>query len=126
MRIGRRFAYGYCNGRFPYLPLPERETLARYFYHISSHTGSGEYALAALLAPGAWAREPLHSRLALLTMPTTFIYGGHDWMDKRHAEAAAQQMTVPVKIVSVPDAGHHLHMDNPSSFNQIVAEAINS
>lgn len=116
----------YCNGRFPYLPQSERASLARYFYHISSHTGSGEYALAALLAPGAWAREPLHSRLPLLTMPTTFIYGANDWMDRRHAEEAAEKMTVPVEIVSVSHAGHHLHMDNPAEFNRILAKAINN
>ena len=120
--LGPRFAQGYVNNRFAYLSEAERLALGSYFYHISADSGSGEYALAALLAPGAWAREPLHSRLPLLAMPTTFIYGANDWMDKAHAELAATSMTVPVRIISVADAGHHLHMDNPDDFNRILAE----
>jgi cardiolipin-specific phospholipase len=122
--LGPRFAHGYINNRFPYLPEPERISLATYFYHISADSGSGEYALAALLAPGAWAREPLHSRLPKLAMPTTFMYGENDWMDKRHAAAAAEKMTVEVDIISVSQAGHHLNLDNPQEFNRIVADQV--
>lgn len=122
--LGPRFAFGYINNRFPFLPEDERATLGNYFYHISVGIGSGEYALAALLAPGAWAREPLHRKLASLRMPTTFLYGESDWMDCRHAEEAAPQMTVPVKIISVSGAGHHLNVDNPEEFNKLVAEEV--
>lgn len=122
--LGPRFAFSYVNRRFGYLSPPARAALGDYFYHISASAGSGEYALAALLAPGAWAREPLHSRLPQLSMPVTFIYGANDWMDRTHAEQAAASMTVPVKILSVPEAGHHLHMDNPDEFTRIVASEI--
>lgn len=44
-------------------------------YHITSSAGSGEFALSAILAPGAYARRPLFHRLADLKMPTVFIYG---------------------------------------------------
>lgn len=115
---------GYVDKRFAYLADKERTDLGRYFYHISADVGSGEYALAALLAPGAWAREPLFRRLPSIAMPTTFLYGEHDWMDRNHAESAASEMQVPVRIISVPDAGHHLNLDNPEEFNRIVTEEV--
>lgn len=45
----------------------------------------GEYALRHLLAPGAWAHEPLAERLRELKVPVTFIYGEADWMRPEHA-----------------------------------------
>ena len=54
-----------------------------YLLHILSADGSGERALPHLLAPGAWAREPLTSAFAHLKVPVAFIYGAHDWMDVR-------------------------------------------
>lgn len=120
--FGPRMAAGYINGRFSFLPPGERQLLGNYFYHICADKPSGEYALAALLAPGAWAREPLHRRLPDLRMPCTFLYGQHDWMDKRHAEEAAQRMHDAI-VHSVEGADHHLYIDNPGEFNRLVAEA---
>jgi hypothetical protein len=51
--------------------------------------GSGEFALPQLLAPGAWAREPLTPAFAGLRVPVSFIYGERDWMDWRAGAAAA-------------------------------------
>lgn len=119
--LGARMANGYINARFASLPLPDRQLLGRYFYHISVAPPSGEFALAAILAPGAWAREPLHHRLPDLSMPCSFIYGQHDWMDKRHAEAAMSQMR-EAKLYCVEGADHHLHVDNPAEFNRIISE----
>lgn len=80
--------------------------------------------MAALLAPGAWAREPLHNKLSSISMPTTFIYGEYDWMDKSHAETAASQMHVPNRIISLPNSGHHLNIDNAAAFNSAVSSDI--
>lgn len=120
--FGPRMAAGYVNGRFSFLPPGERQLLGSYFYHVCADKPSGEYALAALLAPGAWAREPLHRRLPDLSMPCTFLYGQHDWMDKRHAEEAAKRMRDAI-VHSVEGADHHLYIDNPGEFNRLVAEA---
>ncbi|KAI8970861.1 Alpha/Beta hydrolase protein, partial [Pilobolus umbonatus] len=75
----------YTSRRFVYLSNAEQHDLYDYVYHISSSSGSGEFALAAVLAPGAYARKPLFHRLAKLTMPTVFIYGDNDWMDYKAA-----------------------------------------
>lgn len=59
--------------RFHYLNQEDAKDLHDYVYHICAQPGSGEYALATLLLPGAFARKPLFDRLARLSMPTTFI-----------------------------------------------------
>ncbi|KAI9099995.1 Alpha/Beta hydrolase protein [Phlyctochytrium arcticum] len=108
----------YTNRRFSYLDQEDSNDLHGYIYHISAQPGSGEFALARLLLPGAWARQPLHNRLLKLPMPVTFLYGDIDWMDYRMALTAASKMTVPTRVGRVKDAGHHLYLDNPLGFNR--------
>lgn len=91
-------------------------------YNITSSPGSGEYALAAVLAPGAYARKPLIHRLAGLQMPTVFVYGEYDWMDSTAAEKAKKVMKVPVKIISIANGGHHMYLENPVDFNKAIIE----
>lgn len=54
-----------------------------YFYHITAAKGSGEFALAYLLGPFAWARHPLEGRLqelkARLCLPRAVL------LAQRHA-----------------------------------------
>lgn len=94
-------------------------------YNITSSTGSGEFALAAILAPGAYARKPLFHRLSGLKMPTIFIYGEQDWMDYEAAEKAKKFMKVPVKVIRVPEGGHHMYLENPEFFNEVVRAEMN-
>ncbi|KAJ3014671.1 hypothetical protein HKX48_005019 [Thoreauomyces humboldtii] len=119
---GPNLVHRYTTRRFAYLDESDSNDFRDYIYHISAQPGSGEFALSRLLLPGAWARCPLHDRLATLTMPTTFIYGSGDWMDYKSAVSAAQHMKVPVRVARVADAGHHLYMDNPEAFNAALIE----
>jgi len=50
-----------------------------------------------------------------------YIDGEHDWMDHRAAEETVKTMNVPTKVVIVPEAGHHVHLDNPTQFDKVVA-----
>jgi cardiolipin-specific phospholipase len=95
-----------------------------YRYHITSSTGSGEYALASVLSPGAYARKPLIHRLPELKMPTVFIYGAIDWMDYRSAEEASKKMSVYTKIYRINEGGHHMYLDNHDEFNDVVTEVL--
>eukprot|EP00484_Ammonia_sp_Unknown_P028525 CAMPEP_0197034808 /NCGR_PEP_ID=MMETSP1384-20130603/12777_1 /TAXON_ID=29189 /ORGANISM="Ammonia sp." /LENGTH=625 /DNA_ID=CAMNT_0042464767 /DNA_START=72 /DNA_END=1949 /DNA_ORIENTATION=+ len=45
---------------------PLKPLLAEYLYHVVAQPGSGEYALNKILAPGAWARNPLSKRMGAL------------------------------------------------------------
>ncbi|KAG9228293.1 Alpha/Beta hydrolase protein [Amylocarpus encephaloides] len=61
--FGPRFVSGWTSRRFSHLPENESEVLHAYAYSLFRQKGSGEYALAYILAPGAFARSPLIRRI---------------------------------------------------------------
>lgn len=71
--LGRNLVRQYCTRRFPQLSTQEQEQMFEYLRSISSLDGSGEYAMARLLQPGAWARRPIGPRLSELKMPVVFL-----------------------------------------------------
>lgn len=71
--FGRNLVQRYTSRRFAYLDEAEAKDFHDYLYHICAQCGSGEYALASLLLPGAIAKLPLFDRLAGLSIPTSFM-----------------------------------------------------
>lgn len=61
--FGPRFVSGWTSRRFSHLPESESQVLHDYAYSLFRQRGSGEYALAYILAPGAFARSPLIRRI---------------------------------------------------------------
>lgn len=61
--LGPRFVSGWTTRRFAHLPPEEAQALHTYVYSLFKQKGSGEYALAYVLAPGAFARSPLIRRI---------------------------------------------------------------
>lgn len=114
--LGPRFVSGWTSRRFSHLPEPEAQALHEYAYNLFKQRGSGEYALAYILAPGAFARSPLIRRIGgvgrqpLSTgvsttenqsnsegkketgFPVIMMYGENDWMDVAGGYAAEQKL----------------------------------
>lgn len=61
--LGPRLVSGWTSRRFSHLPSDEALALHDYSYSLFRLRGSGEYALAYVLAPGAFARSPLIRRI---------------------------------------------------------------
>jgi cardiolipin-specific phospholipase len=61
--LGPRVVSGWTTRRFSHLPTAESDALHTYAYSLFRQRGSGEYALAYILAPGAFARSPLIRRI---------------------------------------------------------------
>lgn len=61
--LGPRLVSGWTTRRFAHLPPEEAQALHDYSYSLFRQRGSGEYALAYILAPGAFARSPLIRRI---------------------------------------------------------------
>lgn len=61
--MGPRLVSGWTSRRFSHLPPDESQALHDYSYSLFRQRGSGEYALAYVLAPGAFARSPLIRRI---------------------------------------------------------------
>lgn len=114
--LGPRFVSGWSSRRFSHLPADESEALHTYAYNLFRQRGSGEYALAYILAPGAFARSPLIRRIGGLGRqplpaadnntyspeqpaltketgyPVVLMYGENDWMDVAGGLAAEQRL----------------------------------
>ncbi|RPA88128.1 putative alpha/beta hydrolase [Ascobolus immersus RN42] len=138
--LGPRFVSGWTSRRFGNLPKEEAEALHTYAYSLFRQRGSGEYALPYILAPGAFARDPLVRRihkLGTLGVPTVLMYGDMDWMDvaggyaSEHAirstrieDPTMQKWATDVKgeakVLVVRNSGHHLYVDNWREFNEMV------
>ncbi|EME28764.1 probable cardiolipin-specific deacylase, mitochondrial [Galdieria sulphuraria] len=127
--FGRWLTMKYAHRRFQHcLPEAARVQVAEYVYEMCVRgTPSGEYALNAILLPGAWAKQPLCDRWDKVRVPTIFIYGEQDWMDYRAALALKQQYNSFITdIRRVPFAGHYLFLENPQDFHKQFLEALNS
>ena len=61
--LGPRLVSGWTSRRFSHLPTDQAQALHDYSYSLFRQRGSGEYALAYVLAPGAFARSPLIRRI---------------------------------------------------------------
>ncbi|EDN10205.1 abhydrolase domain-containing protein [Histoplasma capsulatum] len=61
--LGPRLISAWTSRRFSHLPPAESQALHDYAYSLFRMRGSGEYALAYILAPGAFARNPLIRRI---------------------------------------------------------------
>ncbi len=111
--LGPRFVSGWTSRRFSHLPPDEAEALHQYAYSLFKQRGSGEYVLAYILAPGAFARSPLIRRIQGVGrqplprapdgdattpqpketgIPVVMMYGENDWMDIAGGYAAEQKI----------------------------------
>jgi pimeloyl-ACP methyl ester carboxylesterase len=116
------------------------EILANYLFHITAAHPSGEFAINSLLEPGmspdmagVFAREPLEplfqeyaQRLQPREVPQwKVLFGDKDWMrpnepSARQALGYLTQRLAPISdrasVHIVPNAGHHVYLDNAESF----------
>jgi cardiolipin-specific phospholipase len=119
--LGPRLVSGWTSRRFSHLPPDEAQALHDYSYSLFRQRGSGEYALAYILAPGAFARSPLIRRIQGVGrqylgvhagpipdatdapssapdrprengLPVVLMYGEQDWMDVAGGYAAEQKL----------------------------------
>lgn len=114
--LGPRFVSGWTSRRFSHLPPGEAQALHAYAYSLFRQRGSGEYALAYILAPGAFARSPLIRRIQGVGrqmispdgsrtssvaaaekrrengIPVVMMYGENDWMDIGGGYAAEKKI----------------------------------
>ncbi|KIJ70359.1 hypothetical protein HYDPIDRAFT_172199 [Hydnomerulius pinastri MD-312] len=119
----------YSSRRFSGLTEDETRDMHDYILNITLAKGSGEYCISHILAPYAYARMPLVDRVAALKIPITFVYGEHDWMDPagglQSLEKLRQAGNEKGRMFAVPNAGHHLYLDNPSAVNDLLIDELN-
>lgn len=108
----------------------EESAFARYLHHTLSGRGSAEYALPHVLAPGAWAKQPLLDAMRSLSVPhITFVYGARDWMDWRSGAEAVDLLHssgkgIAAELVRIPNAGHYPYIANPAAFHAAIGAVL--
>lgn len=123
--LGSLFVSGWTSRRFSISSLFNNENYKlfhNYAYSIFNAKGSGEYMLNYLLAPGGIPRHPLVNRLEEIknhSNKTVWLYGGNDWMDPNGGLKSCEKLD-NASLEMVPDAGHHIYLDNFIKFNQII------
>lgn len=109
--LGPRFVSGWTSRRFNHLPPEEAAALHVYAYNLFRQKGSGEFALTYILAPGAYARDPIINRIDKVGrseigdgsgkketgFPLVFMYGDSDWMDVAGGFASEEKIKLRVE-----------------------------
>ena len=140
--LGPRFTSGWTSRRFSHLPRDESLALHDYAYSLFRQRGSGEYALAYILAPGAFARSPLIRRihnvgrqpiparegearvqLKEMGIPVILMYGENDWMDVAGGYAAEQKIKEEKASVLANATEEEKQLDNGSAKVVIIQKA---
>ncbi|KAH8725383.1 Alpha/Beta hydrolase protein [Phaeosphaeriaceae sp. PMI808] len=137
--LGPRLVSGWTSRRFSMLPEAEAQALHDYSYALFRQRGSSEYALAYLLAPGAFARSPLIRRIQGVgrqlvgparekAFPIVFMYGENDWMDVAGegrvlvSDEERKRDRGEAKVLIINKAGHHVYLDGWEQFNRVMLE----
>lgn len=130
---GRRSVQRAVQGRIPGLSIKHANLLADYLFHITVAAPSGEFAMNSLLEPaispdimGVFAREPLEDHLVSdlhSSIDLRINFGDHDWM--RTNEPSARKVVAALgqdrsRLDIVPNAGHHLYLENGDAFNRSI------
>ncbi|KAJ2743311.1 hypothetical protein GGI20_003849 [Coemansia sp. BCRC 34301] len=115
-------------GRFTLLNEEQRRGMAAYSHQIAMLPESSASALGDILRPGAFARRPLVTRLGAIEVPTSFMYGSHDWVEHTGGQEVIKRIAgrVATHLYRVPNAGHNMHIDNPDDFNRFMISEMKS
>jgi len=116
------FIDSYVSRRFP-PQVPSKDLFAEYMYWSFQGDVSAENALAAILHPGAIAKEPLCDRIPGLSpdIPLSFVYGQTDWMDRKAAFQLVDSMEGrDVNIQVLDKCGHQLYIEQPLLFTEFL------
>jgi len=116
-----RYRLSLRNG--PPLTDAEYDLLAAYLHRLWSEWATGEDAFAALfnLSPqlGKPLLPPITPRLKLLEVPTTFMFGEHDWVGSHFIEQIINKKVNPnLRAVEyLPYVGHQLTIEDVDQFH---------
>jgi cardiolipin-specific phospholipase len=138
--LGPRFVSGWSSRRFNHLPPDEAQALHDYSFSIFRQKGSGEYALAYVLAPGAYARRPVIDRIQEVGrqvissddsgnvvkengLPIVFLYGENDWMDVAGGLAAEEKLKETHRKVLLNGTPEEKRLENGSARVVIIPRA---
>lgn len=133
--LGPRFVSGWTSRRFNHLPPEEAAALHLYAYNLFRQKGSGEYALTYILAPGAYARNPIINRIDQVGrgeiaegkretgFPVVLMYGDSDWMDVAGGYASEEKIKARAEKALLEGSDEERKRENGSAKVIVVKKA---
>ena len=79
--------------------------------------------------PYGWARHPMIYRVGNIdrNIPLTMIYGSRSWIDSTSGrETQERRGGCYVDVQVITGAGHHVYVDKPNKFNELVEKVCQS
>jgi len=75
--------------------------------------------------PYGWAKHPMIYRIGSVdkNVPITMMYGSRSWIDHSTGKETKERRSgcyVDVQVIA--GAGHHVHVDKPQRFNELVEQ----
>lgn len=122
--FGKLFLDHMIHDRATSIGKDEENVMINYLEQINLLPGSGEYGLAYVLYPGAWAKNPLCQRIHSLKIPMAFFYGDRDWVKPDGAEEMLEKSNGMVLIYTITGSDHHLYWDNPKELTEKIYHAL--
>ncbi|XP_040565052.1 (Lyso)-N-acylphosphatidylethanolamine lipase isoform X2 [Lepeophtheirus salmonis] len=106
----------------------DESLLAEYLYHCNAQKPTGESAFTYLNEMLIWARNPMIPRLNRLdsNVNLTTIFGEYSWIFKLGVDGldvARVENKGYNKLEIIEKGSHHLFLDNPQKFTEIVNKA---
>mmetsp|Transcript_114914 Transcript_114914/g.321127 ORF Transcript_114914/g.321127 Transcript_114914/m.321127 type:complete len:376 (-) Transcript_114914:89-1216(-) len=83
----------------------------------SSTESSATVCFEPFLRPTEVSGGTIKQRLSALRLPVVLVYGDRDWMDR-----AAPHEVPNCRILTLPDSGHHLYLDNPEGLTTLMLD----
>ncbi|XP_063919060.1 (Lyso)-N-acylphosphatidylethanolamine lipase-like isoform X2 [Zophobas morio] len=108
--------------------LENHEIISDYIYQCNSQKPTGETAFHRMIKGFGWAKNPMLNRIHKLDnrVPITLMNGSNTWMDRSVGKKLKElRKSSYVRLEVISQAGHHVHADNPDSFNELVVDACN-
>lgn len=101
------------------------------FSVFNQYQASGEIAITMFINHEILPRLPLSDRgfveyLNEQKIDTIWIYGENDWMNSKGGQYCVEKITKlgnsSATFQKIENAGHHLYLDNPLAFNQLIKD----
>lgn len=101
------------------------------FFIFNQYQASGELAITRFINHEILPRLPLSDRgfieyLNSNKIKTLWLYGDNDWMNSEGGKYCVEKIeklgNTKAAFQKLPNAGHHLYLDNPAAFNEVICD----
>lgn len=112
--------------KFSHENMKDDTIIADYVYQCNAQEPSGEMAFKCLVESLGWAQNPMIDRIGDVStdIPIMMIHGEDSWVDSSICEEVRNiRSKSVVNVEIIKNAGHHVYVDQPETFNELVKAA---